>query len=140
MQPDKVAAIQDWPTPSCKLELQAFLGLANYYRRFIANFSAVVASLTDATRGEKKDFDWGSRQEVALAKIKEAFTTAPVLRLPDPSKPFLVTTDASDFGIGGVLEQEWHDGTHPVAYVLRKLLSDPERNYPTHDREFLAIT
>jgi hypothetical protein len=103
MQSDKVAAIQDWPTPSCKLKLQAFLGLANYYRRFIANFSAVVAPLTDATRGEKKDFDWGSRQDVALAKIKEAFTTAPVLRLPDPSKPFLVTTDASDFGIGGVL-------------------------------------
>jgi RNase H-like domain found in reverse transcriptase len=63
---------------------------------------------------------------------------APVLRLPDPARPFVVTTDASDYGIGGVLEQEWPDGAHPVAYVSRKL-SDPERNYPTHDRELLAI-
>jgi RNase H-like domain found in reverse transcriptase/Reverse transcriptase (RNA-dependent DNA polymerase) len=138
MQSDKVAAIHDWPTPSCKVELQAFLGLANYYRRFIANFSAVVAPLTDATRGEKKEFSWGSQQDAALSRIKEAFTTAPVLRLPDPSKPFLETTDASDYGIGGVLEQEWPVGAHPVAYVSRKL-SDPERNYPTHDRELLAI-
>jgi RNase H-like domain found in reverse transcriptase len=61
-----------------------------------------------------------------------------VLRLPDPARPFVVTTDASDYGIGGVLEQEWPDGAHPVAYVSRKL-SDPERNYPTHDRELLSI-
>jgi RNase H-like domain found in reverse transcriptase len=94
--------------------------------------------LTDATRGEKKDLDWGSRQDVALAKIKVAFTTAPVLRLPDPSKPFLVIADASDHGIGGVLEQGWSDGAHLVAYVSRKL-SDPERNYPTDDRKVLAI-
>jgi RNase H-like domain found in reverse transcriptase len=138
MQTDKVTAIQEWPTPSCKVELQAILGLANYYRRFISNFSAVVAPLIDATRGEKKDFDWGSRQDVALATIKEAFAAAPVLRLPDPSKPFLVITDASDYVIGGVLEQEWPDGAHPVAYVSRKL-SDPERNYSIHDRELLAM-
>jgi RNase H-like domain found in reverse transcriptase len=98
----------------------------------------VVVHLTDATPGGKKDFDWGSLQDVALARIKEAFTTAPVLRLPDPTRTFMVTTDANDYGKGGVLEQEWPDGTHPVAYVSRKL-SDPERNYPTHDRELLAI-
>jgi Reverse transcriptase (RNA-dependent DNA polymerase) len=91
MQVDKVAAIPEWPTPSCKVELQAFLGLANYFRRFISHFLAVFPTLTDATRGEKKDFDYGSRQDVALVKIKEAFTTVPVHRLPDPSKPFLVT-------------------------------------------------
>jgi hypothetical protein len=52
----------DWPTTSCKVELQAFLGLANYYRRFILSFSAVVAPLTDATKGDKKAFDWGGEQ------------------------------------------------------------------------------
>jgi RNase H-like domain found in reverse transcriptase len=56
-----------------------------------------------------------------------------VLRLPDPKKSFTVTTDASNFGIGGVLEQEWEDGAHPVAFVSRKL-NDEERNYSTHDR------
>jgi RNase H-like domain found in reverse transcriptase len=138
MQSDKVAAIMDWPTPSCKVELQAFLGLANYYRRFILSFSAVVASLTDATKGDKKAFDWGDEQAQAFARIKKAFSTAPVLWLPDPSKPFTVTTDASDFGTGGVLEQEFEDGAHPIAYVSRKL-NVPERNYPTQDRELLAI-
>jgi hypothetical protein len=57
MQQDKVAAVMEWPTSSTKVELQSFLGLANYYCRFIANFSAVVAPLTDATKGEKKVFD-----------------------------------------------------------------------------------
>jgi RNase H-like domain found in reverse transcriptase len=61
-----------------------------------------------------------------------------VLRLPVQNKAFTVTTAASDFGIGGVLEQEFEDGSHPIAYVSRKL-NVPERNYPTHDRELLAI-
>jgi hypothetical protein len=138
MQQDKVAAVMEWPTPSTKVELQSFLGLANYYRRFIANFSAVVAPLTDDTKGEKKAFDWGGAQARAFATIKSAFSTAPVLRLPVQNRPFTVTTDASDFGIGGVLEQEFDDGAHPIAYVSRKL-NVPERNYPTHDRELLAI-
>jgi Reverse transcriptase (RNA-dependent DNA polymerase) len=79
MQSDKVAAVIEWPTPSCKVELQAFVGLANYYRRFILNFSAVVAPLTDATKGDKKAFDWGGDQAQAFSMIKTAFSTAPVL-------------------------------------------------------------
>ncbi len=106
MQQDKVGAVMDWPTPSTKVELQAFLGLANYYRRFIHNFSAIVAPLTNATRGDKKAFKWGGAQDLVFEAIKTAFTSAPVLRLPYPTKPFTVTTDASNFGIGGVLEQE----------------------------------
>jgi hypothetical protein len=119
MQQDKVAAVMEWPTPNTKVELQSFLGLANYYRRFIANFSAVVAPLTDATKGEKNSFDWGGEQDRAFATIKSAFSTAPVVRLPVQNKAFTVTTDASDFGIGGVLEQEFDDGSHPMAYVSR---------------------
>jgi RNase H-like domain found in reverse transcriptase len=138
IQSNKVAAVMDWPTPGTKVELQAFLGLVNYYRRFILNFSAVVSPLTDATKGEKKVVDLGGDQDQAFSTIKTAFSTAPVLRLPDPSKPFTVITDASDFGIGGVLEQDLYDGAHPIAYVSRKL-NVPERNNPTQYREFLAI-
>jgi RNase H-like domain found in reverse transcriptase len=138
MQSNKVAAEMDWPTLSTKVELQAFLALADYYCRFILNFSAVVAPLTDATKGDKKAFDWGGDQDRAFSTIKTAFSSAPELMLPDPSKPFKVTTDAIDFGIGGVLEQDFEDGAHPVAYVSRKL-NISERNYPTHDRELLAI-
>jgi hypothetical protein len=63
MQQDKVAAVMEWPTPSTKVELQSFLGLANYYRRFISNFSVVFAPLTDATKGKKKAFDWGGEED-----------------------------------------------------------------------------
>jgi hypothetical protein len=97
-----------------------------------------VAPLTDAIKGDKKAYQWGRPQKEAFVAIKRAFTSAPVLRLPDPEKPFVVTTDASNYGIGGVLEQEWEDGSHPLAYVSRNP-NDAEKNYPTHDREFLAI-
>jgi RNase H-like domain found in reverse transcriptase len=119
MQQNKVAAAMEWPTPSTKVELQSFLGLDNYYRRFIANFSVVVAPLTDATKGEKKVFDWGGEQDRAFATIKSAFSTAPVLRLPVQNRSFTETSDTSDFGIVGVLEQEFDDGAHPIAYVSR---------------------
>jgi hypothetical protein len=137
MQGDKVGAVTTWPEPQSKDELQSFLGLASYYRRFIKNFSSIVAPLTNATKGDKKAYQWGRPPEEAFVAIKKAVTSAPV-RLPDPEKPSVVTTDASNYGIGGVLEQEWEDGSHPVAYVSRKL-NDAEKNYPTHDREFLAI-
>jgi RNase H-like domain found in reverse transcriptase len=118
--------------------LQSFLGLANYYRSFIKNFSSTMAPLTDATKGEWKAYRWGGAQDAAFWAIKRAFTTVPVLGLPDTGRPFIVTTDASNLGIGGVLEQEFEDGTPPVAYVSRKL-DDAEKNYPTHEREFLVI-
>jgi RNase H-like domain found in reverse transcriptase len=112
--------------------------LANYYRRFIKNFSSVVAPLTDATKDDEKAYRWGEAQGVAFRDIKRAFTSASVLRLPDPSKPYIVTTDASNHGIGGVLEQEWENRNHPVAFISRKL-NDAEKNYLTHDREFLTV-
>jgi RNase H-like domain found in reverse transcriptase/Reverse transcriptase (RNA-dependent DNA polymerase) len=143
MQLDKIEAVKTWPDPSSKVELQSFLGLANYNRRFIKNFSSVMSSLTDATTGDKKAYLWGKAQGAAFRAIKKAFTSAPVLRLPDASKPYVVTTDAINHGIGGVLEQEWEDGNHPVAFISRKLndaeKNDAEKNYPTHDRELLAI-
>jgi hypothetical protein len=103
MQLDKAEAATTWPDPTSKVELQSFLGLTNYYRRFIKNFSSIVAPLTDATKGDKKAFRWGEAQGTAFQAVKKAFTTAPVLRLPDTSRPFVVTTDASNSGIGGVL-------------------------------------
>jgi RNase H-like domain found in reverse transcriptase len=86
--------------------------LANYNRQFTKTFSSVVAPLSDATKGDKKAYLWGEAQGAAFRATKEAFTSAPVLRLPDPSKPYVVTIDASNHGIGGVLEQEWEDGNH----------------------------
>jgi RNase H-like domain found in reverse transcriptase len=114
------------------------LGLANYYRRYTTNFSTLSAPLTNATRGQRKQLYWCKLQESASHDVKRAYTTAPVLKIADSALDYVVTTDASDVGIGAVLEQEYDDGLHPVAYASRKLNS-AEQNYPTHDREILAI-
>jgi RNase H-like domain found in reverse transcriptase len=114
------------------------LGLANYYRRYIAIFSTVAAPLTNTRLGQRKQLDRGKLQESAFHDVKRAYTTAPVLKIADPALDYVVTTDSSDVGIGGVLEQEYDDGLHPVAYASRKLNS-AEQNYPTHDPELLAI-
>jgi RNase H-like domain found in reverse transcriptase len=138
MQRSKVEAIQKWPRPKNVQELQSFLGLANYYRRYIANFSTLAAPLTNATRGQRKQLNLGKLQESAIHDVKRAYTTAPVLKIADPALDNVVTSDASDVGIGAVLQQEYDDGLHPVAYTCRKLNS-AEQNYPTHDRELPAI-
>ena len=80
----------------------------------------------------------GGGQENSFHNLKEAVKCAPVLQLADPSKPYIVTCDASDIGIGAVLEQESEHGPHPIAFASRKL-SSAENNYPVHERELLAV-
>jgi RNase H-like domain found in reverse transcriptase len=80
----------------------------------------------------------GGGQENYFQNLKNAVKSAPVLQLADSSKPYIVTCDASDIGIGAVLEQEGEHGSHPVAFASRKL-SNAEKNYPVHERELLAI-
>ena len=81
---------------------------------------------------------WTPECETAFEKTKILLTTAPVLRIPDMSRPFLVTTDASQTGIAGMLSQEFEDGEHPVAYTSRKLM-DAEKNYTVYEQEMLAV-
>ena len=133
MDPKKVKAIDEWEAPRSVSELRSFLGLANYYRRFIQGYSKIAAPLTEML---KKDhvWEWLPNREEAFNKLKEAVTREPVLVLPDISKPFEVETDASDFALGGVLIQ---DG-HPVAYESRKL-SPAEKRYAAQEKELLAI-
>jgi RNase H-like domain found in reverse transcriptase/Integrase zinc binding domain len=114
------------------------LGLANFYRRYITNFSTLAAPLTNATQGQRKQLDWGKLEESVFHDVKRAYTTAPVLQIADAALDYVVTTDANDVGICDVLEQEYDDELHPVAYASRKL-SFAEKNYPTHDRELLTI-
>ena len=137
---DKVEAIRKFPTPESKEQVRSFLGLAGYYRRFIPDFSAVAAPLTDLTRAcEPNGIKWGSKCEGAFNKLKEALTSAPVLWSPDFKKSFLLQTDASELGVGGVLSQCDEEGRdHPIAYYSRKLLPR-ERNYATIEKECLAI-
>ncbi|KAJ9521151.1 hypothetical protein QJQ45_022858 [Haematococcus lacustris] len=138
VDPTKVQVVKEWPTPRNLKDLQAFLGLANYFRRFIPNFSSLAAPLTNLTSKQvAAAYDWehfGGSEPKAFDGLKEALCSAPVLALPDFSKPFVVCTDASLVGTGGVLMQ---DG-RPVAYTSRKM-SPAETRYATGEQELLGI-
>jgi len=96
--------VKNFPTPKKVKDVQSFLGLAGYYRKFIENFSKVAKPLTKLTKkGEK--FNWTAEQQNSFQLLKEKLTTAPVLNYPDFQEEFLVTTDASDVAIGAVLSQ-----------------------------------
>jgi RNase H-like domain found in reverse transcriptase/Reverse transcriptase (RNA-dependent DNA polymerase)/Integrase zinc binding domain len=133
----KINAVKTWPIPTNISELRSFLGLASYYRKFVKGFSAIAAPLTQLLHKDKA-YHWENEQQSALDQLKQCLISAPVLILPDPTKPFTVTTDASDLAIGAVLSQDQGKGHQPIAYESRKL-SPAEQNYPVHEKELLAI-
>ena len=93
--------------------------------------------MTNLTRKDHP-FAWTLREGEAFQHLNDALIRAPILQLADPSRGFIVTTDASDFEVGAVLSLVWDDGEHPVAYERRKM-NAVEVNYATHERELLAI-
>ena len=136
---DKIDAIVGARRPQTKKQLRSFLGLAGYYRKFVPNFSAIAVPLTDRTRkGEPNIVKWEEPQEQAFVTLKTVLANAPILHLPDVEKPFILRTDASDTGIGGVLMQEVEGKKFPVAYASKKLLPR-ERAYSTIEKECLAV-
>ncbi len=139
MDPDRVQAVVDWPTPDSRKALQRFLGFANFYRRFIRSFSQLAAPLTALT-SIKTPFRSSSAAEAAFTKLKGCFVSAPILIAPDPSQQFVVEVDASEVGVGAVLSQRSSsdDKVHPCAYFSHRL-SPAERNYDIGNRELLAV-
>ena len=103
--PKKTQAIMEWPAPQNSKDVMAFVGLANFYRKFVNNFSKIVAPLTNIM-SKKAEFKWKNEQQDAFDKIKVILTNSPVLKLPTRFGRFKVHTDASDIAIGAVLEQE----------------------------------
>ena len=133
-----VAEVLEWPTPKCVKDVQKFLGLANYYCRFIENFVSIARPLHDMVKKDKK-WDWTEKQEKAFKELKERFTKEPVLATPDIDKKMRMEVDALDYATGGVLSMECEDGLwRPVAF-LSKSLNKTEQNYEIHDKEMLAI-
>ncbi|KAK7879248.1 hypothetical protein WMY93_033967 [Mugilogobius chulae] len=137
--PDKVKAVAEWPRPETRKQLQRFLGFANFYRRFIKDYSKRAVPLTRLT-STLTPFKWSSEAEDAFCTLKTLFTSAPVLTHPDPSRQFIVEVDASDSGVGAVLSQRSpvDQKVHPCAFFSRRL-SPAEVNYDIGNRELLAV-
>jgi hypothetical protein len=138
MDEAKVQVIRDWPQPKKVKEVQSFLGFANFYRRFIANYSDLTVPLMRLTH-KNAPWHWSPACTEAFELLKRAFTSAPILHHFDPALPPIVETDASDYAIAGILSVRTdNDEVHPVAFFSRTL-TGAELNYDTHDKELLAI-
>jgi hypothetical protein len=137
VDPIKISKILDWPTPKSTKELLSFLGLTGYFQKFIEHYSTIIAPL-DHLRTWSQPWNefspWGGEQQEAFDKLKAAMSSAPVLQLPDPEKPYEVFCDASLYGVGAILMQEGH----PVAYLSKKFTKE-QINYSTYEQEFTAV-
>ena len=138
MEEEKVKGVLDWLTPKYVKDMQKFLGLANYYCRFIEGFASIARPLHNMVKKDQK-WNWTEKQEKAFRELKERFTKEPVLAAPDLDKKIRMEVDASDYATGGVLSMECEDGLWRLVVFLSKSLNETERNYEIHDKEMLAI-
>lgn len=138
-QEDKIAAVRNYPRPTTKSLVRAFLGFAGYYQCFIPNFSSLACPLTDLTqKRQPKKVQWSPAAEKSFNSLKKALITEPVLNASDFTLPFILQTDASDYGLSTILSQEFQGEEHPVLFLSRQL-SPTETKYAAVEREALAI-
>ncbi|GBG63083.1 hypothetical protein CBR_g36568 [Chara braunii] len=137
LEDSKIAAIRDWSTPRTLTELRSFVGLTNYYRKFVRNFSTFVAPLRRLLKKEAI-WQWDKDCTSALKKLKRALIEYPVLKVADPSLPFVVTTDASQYGIGAVLQQDDSNGYRPVEFMSARMPCEKVAT-STYERELYAL-
>jgi hypothetical protein len=133
VDPSKVQDVLSWNAPMSVDDIQSFLRLVRYYRRFIEGFSKISKPMTKLLEKDKK-FEWTSACEAIFQELKKRLTTTPILVMPDMEKPFSIYCDASGQGLGCVLIQ---DG-HVVAYASRQLRKH-DAHYLTHDLELANV-
>jgi hypothetical protein len=133
VDPEKIRSIMEWPIPKDVADIWSFMGITGYYHRFIEGFSKISYPITSL---QKKGtwFNWSQKWQDNFDKLKELLTTAPILRVADPNKYFIVCVDANKEGLGGFLTQEGNI----IFYESRKL-KENERNYVTHDLELVVV-
>jgi len=139
MDEEKIRTIKEWKELTNVKGIQSFLGFANFYRRFIQDYSRITTPLTRLTRKEVS-WEWGNEQQMAFDTLKTAMVTEPILQHFDPERLVTIETDASDYPIGALCSQPDDNGIlHPVAGYYSRKLKDPEPNYGIHDKELLVI-
>ncbi|KAJ3551704.1 hypothetical protein NP233_g13028 [Leucocoprinus birnbaumii] len=137
MDPEKVRAVKEWPTPRTVKDTQRFVGFCNFYRKFISNFAHIAQPLYSLARNASV-FRWTTATATAFQQLKDKITSSPVLALANDNDPFKLEADASDFASGAVLSQLQENVWKPVAFYSKQF-SAAERNYEVHDKEMLAI-
>ena len=135
--PQHLAAIQDFPPPTDVKQLQRFLGMINFYRRFLPGVAGTLQPLTDLLKGSPKSLAWPTSAATAFEAAKVALANATNLSHPAPNATISLVTDASDSHVGGVLQQYENGGWRPLAFFSRKLTA-AEVKYSTFDRELLG--
>eukprot|EP00833_Pecoramyces_ruminatium_P001282 jgi/Orpsp1_1/1175314/evm.model.c7180000053383.2 len=134
---NKVKVISEWIPPINVTQLQSFLGAVGYYRKFIYNFSSIAKPLfTLLKKGVK--FTWGPKEDESFNILKERLITAPILSMPDFKKQFIIRTDASGSGVGGVILQKDDKGKEKPIHFVSRSLKPPEENYSITDLEGTA--
>jgi len=133
VDPEKIKAIQEWPTPQNVGDIRSFHGLTSFYRRFVPNFSSLASPLYELVKNDTP-FYWTEKQDQAFKRLKAQLTNALVLALPNFAKTFELECDEPEVGIGAVLFQ----GGNPIAYFSEKCHGST-LNYPTYDKELNAI-
>ena len=134
--PAKIADVKSWPVPDCPKSVRQFLGFVGYYRRFIPKFADAATPLVTLT-GKDVPFMWDRNCSSAFNTLRDALMHAPILAFPTKTGQYILDTDASNFGLGGVLNQIQDDVEHMVAYCSRSL-NPSQRRYWTTKREMLA--
>ena len=137
MDPSKIEAVKNRIPPRTVKEVQAYLGLCNYYRRFIKDFSKIAAPLFRLLQKDKK-WEWTAECQKAFEDLKDALTSYPILRHPDPSKPFILQTDSSGYAIGAILSQVDNGKEYACGYESR-ILKNAEIHYGITEKECLAV-
>ena len=134
----KVHAVELYPQPKTIKELMSFNGMVNYYHRFVPNLATTMGPLYDVLKGKPKKLIWTKELQEAFESTKKRLAKATILTYPQGKHELILTTDASDIAIGGVLEQNLPNGKQPIGFFSRKLTST-EKNYCTLDKELLAL-
>lgn len=133
----KVEVIENYPQPKNVKEVRGFLGLSGYYRRHIPQYAEIAKPLTHLTK-KNQNFEWSADCDKAFLTLKQALVSEPLLVYPDFSKPFILSTDASNQSVGAILSNVIDGNEHPICYASRQL-SPCEKNYTTFEKELLAV-